>query len=258
MYKNIILFLGMSLFILNGCGGGESNALSKQSTINNQNATTQTKKTSNTIDLLIVVDKNDRNNFNGINETKLEHAIAVSNKIYKNSQLDIKLNIKKIQPYSLKNETSEDVLYAMYKDKNITSIRNEVKADLVIVYRKYADDGTCGIAYINDTFDRDFGYGHVSLDCISSTLSHEIGHSMGLDHSEEDTSSYAHGYGVEGVFHTVMAYGTTYKSHNQMFNYSSPELECEGQKCGIDVELENGTDAVKALKNAVNFVASFN
>ena len=267
--------------MLNGCGGGSTSAVTTKAsaessqtsapensttpqveTKNEPTLTSTTNKTLKTVDLLVLVDKNDENNFNGLNETKIDHFISVTNKVYENSGLDVKLNIKKIQAYTFSDKTSDETLYDVYTDQNITEIKNDIRADLVITYRKYANDGYCGVAYVNHGLDADVGYAHVSFECSSTTTAHEIGHNMGLTHSEINTNKtgvfdYARGYGIEGEFVTVMGYESTFHTNNQMFNYSSPNLDCNGYECGIDSELNNGADAVKALKYAIDYVADF-
>jgi hypothetical protein len=279
--KSIAIFLFTALFMMNGCGGSDSTqnipTSPVQEDISIKSTSTSTEEqivvhenqeiplivtASKQIDILVLIDNNDSNSFNGISETKIDHFMAVTNKIYTNSTLDVKLNIKKIQPYSFSHTLSKDVLYDVYQDSNITKLKNETKSDLVVIYRKYANDGNCGVAFINDVLDKDIGYAHISLECPSTSTAHEIGHSMGLTHSEHQTSqkalfNYARGYGVEGEFATIMAYKATYHTQERVFNYSSPALNCKGYECGVDEELDNGANAVKALNYAIDYVVNF-
>jgi len=283
--KNILIYLFFILNLLNGCGGGStskaehtsyreaSNSNTEHSPVNNHVSTHTNTMIENTsidnshstkkiIDLLILVDKNDKNSLNGIYETKIDHFMAVTNNIFKNSTLDVEFHIKKIQPYTFQHKNSKEVLYDIYSDTNISKIRDEAKADLVVIYRKYANDGSCGIAYINDVLDKDIGYAHVSLGCPSASTAHEIGHTMGLTHSEHKPDekglfNYARGYGVDGEFTTIMAYKSTYHTNIRVLNYSSPELNCKGYECGVNEELDNGANAVKALEYAIEHVSHF-
>jgi len=277
--KSITLFLLMILLTLNGCGGSDTTQTTNKSTVVQPNASIKpilahTKENAHTkeasisrvvskkIDILVLINNKESNSFNGITETKIDHFIAVTNKIYANSALDVELNIKKIQPYHFSHTLSKEVLYDVFKDANITKLKEETKADLVVIYQKYANDGLCGVAYINDVLDKDIGYAHVSLECPSTSTAHEIGHSMGLTHSEQQTSqkglfNYARGYGVEGEFATIMAYKASYHTQERVLNYSSPELNCKGFECGVDESLENGANAIKALNYAIDYVVSF-
>lgn len=280
-YKTLIPFLFTLIFIFTGCGGGSStpsNNVSSENNINeshtnikaNENNITENENTTNTqedvslkvVDVLILADQDDPNSLNGINETKIEHAIATTNKIFKNSTLNIKIHINEFQTYTFKNKSNiaSDLLYEIYEDHNITQLKNQANADIVVAYTKNID--SCGVAYVNDIVDSSIAYAVVSLDCPSTSTAHEIGHVMGLTHSahqkgENRNHKYARGHGVENEFVTVMAYESTYHTTKRVFNYSNPLQECEGFSCGIPEGEENEADAVKALEYTIDKVVDF-
>ncbi len=233
----------LSLSILLACGSSSSSS-TKQ------------------LDVLVLVDDSDTNTHNGNTEIKIAHFMAVSNTIFENSGLNVKVKVVRQVPYTFKHNDSSDVLDDIAYDENVREIRNEVKADFVIAYRKYANDGLCGVAYLNNTLDERASFSHVTLDCPSTTTAHEIGHGMGLAHSIKDNTmgiyTYARGFGVDGHFVTTMAYAQRYNTNVEAYNYSSPQLNYEGIASGVNAEDEvSGADAVKALKETAPKAAKF-
>ena len=210
------------------------------------------------INVMVVVAANDSGTHNGSTQTKIDHFMSVTNKVFSNSTVPAKLNIVKVQPYVFSGQNSKNALSMIHNDATIASIRNAVHADLVIVYRNDTGDGVCGIAYLNKTLAKNLAYAHVNLKCSSTTTAHEVGHTMGLNHSSKKTAkngrySYGRGYGVEGEFSTVMSYKSTYNTSTRVFKYSSPNLECKGYECGTDT-----ANSVKALNNSIDTVVNFN
>ena len=221
------------------------------------------------VDALVIYSKGVKAKYNGDEKTKIEQLIATTNKIYRDSKLDIKLHAVKIMQYDALDDSKKttDVLSQIQKDKKIKQIRDEVGADEVIIYRPYANDGLCGLAYLNkslaskDTakYAKEATYAHITIDCGGYVTAHEVGHNMGLGHSYKQGSTgafkYARGHGVQNQFTTVMAYQSAYNG-KKIYKFSSPKLDCDGLPCGVEVGNEDEADAVKALMQTVPLLAN--
>jgi len=221
------------------------------------------------VDALVLYSTGVERKYNGDEQTRIDHLIATTNKIYQDSGLDIQLNPVKVMHYDLDDEKeSLDVLKDVQSDEAVKDIMDEVGADEVIIYRPYVNDGVCGVAYQNNVlgdpdraeYAKDYTYAHVSIDCSDYVTAHEVGHNMGLGHSAKQESvgayTYARGHGVENNFVTVMAYQSAYNGE-KIYKFSSPKLECNGLPCGVPEGEENEADAVKALIKTVPILASF-
>lgn len=226
-----------------------------------QETTPVTNNTNNTpltqINVLVVVDANDAGTNNGTTNTKIDHYMAVSNQVFQNSTVPAKLNVVGVHPYHFTNSSSKGALSEVYHNQSIAAVRSSLHADIVVIYRNNVNDGLCGLAYLNKKLDAKIGYAHVSLECPSTTTAHEIGHTMGLAHSNKNTSThghtnYGHGYGIDGEFTTIMGYTSAFNTNVRVFNYSSPELECQGYECGTQ-----NANSVQALRNAIGTVSNF-
>jgi len=221
-----------------------------------------------TVDTLILYSQGSVDKYSGDAETRINHLITTTNKIYADSGLNLKLNPVKIQQYQMDDKaTSGTVLSTIREDAEVTKIRDEVGADTVVMYRPYAGDGACGLAYQNNylndpnaTWVEKYAFAHVSIDCGAYVTSHEVGHNMGLGHSAAQNSegaySYARGHGVQNKFTTIMAYEGVYNG-TKIYKFSSPSLDCNGLPCGIEAGQENEADAVKALLQTLPLVENF-
>jgi len=221
------------------------------------------------LDTLVIYSQGAADKYNGDVETRIDHLIETTNKIYKDSGLDVTMNAVKVQQYDMNDSArSGTVLGEIRTDPTIAKLRNEVGADNVVMMRPYAHDGVCGIAYQNNylrdpnaTWVEKYMYAHVTIGCGGYVTAHEVGHNSGLGHSEKQGSTgaykYARGHGVQDTFTTVMAYSGVYNG-KKVYKYSSPLLECtNGLPCGIAEGEDKEADAVKALKQTLPLIEKF-
>jgi len=103
----------------------------------------------------------------------------------------------------------------------------------------------------------------INLVCSQSTLAHELGHMMGLDHSRfqpeglAGTFAWALGHGINGDFRTIMAYAVHFPDSEGLPRFSNPQRsDCNGNPCGVSRDDPvAGADAVGAL-NVTRFAVS--
>lgn len=216
--------------------------------------------------------------------TRLNHLVSVANTLYSNSNINSYLRIVHTTQVTYSdNTTNNSALDALTNGSGVFSgieaLRQQHGADLVTLIRPYdyPDHSGCGIAWLlgtgpsGFTYDADHGYavvsdgsekiGNTTYYCSEQSLAHELGHNMGSAHDRAHTSgggaySYSHGYGIDGVFGTVMSY-----INPEIDYFSNPSITCDSgppvYACGISEGESDSANNTLSLNNAAASVAGF-
>jgi len=217
-----------------------------------------TLSTQTTIDVLVLYDADVNNLYSDV-PSRVNQLFSVTNNIYKDSKLDVRINMKNILLYDAQTSPALDEIA---NDATVQSLRDQNNADIVLIYQENKENGfgLCGIAYKASAYDEAFQFkdgmfANVYINCPSDTTAHELGHNMGLNHSHlQDGNAvspfnYGLGHGINGKFATVMAYAFEFNTDNQVDKFSSPDYEClPGFPCGIAIGQNGEAHATKVIE----------
>ena len=209
-------------------------------------------------------------------DLRLQHLFNTANNVAEDSGADVQFVMRHLEVVSYPDTISApDALNDLTNGShpslaNIANLRTDYEADLVVLFRPYANDGHCGYAWIGGYLregdfshpsEADYGYSVVAANCSDYTLLHELGHNLGLAHSRREdpeggTHTYALGHGEDNDFVTIMASPTLFNA-TQLPYLSSPSLICNGTPCGVAHTEGDGADAVRVLNLTAPQVANY-
>jgi len=132
----------------------------------------------------------------------------------------------------------------------VASLRNTYAADMVSLIVNNGG-GYCGVGWVQRNPGSGFAnyaFQTTALACLAnSTLAHEHGHNMGMEHDPANSgispagASYPWSFGhyVNGSFRTIMSYNVCSASCPRVLHFSNPEVLYNGAATGIFDERDN-------------------
>jgi hypothetical protein len=218
-------------------------------------------------------------------KTAIDHLLAIANQAYRDSTVPIVLRRVGAEVVNVSDKTDNGTTLNNLTNGtgafvNVKARRNALGADLVTLVRPFWNQyqGSCGTGWIGgynlSPVSGSAGYAYsvvsdgrdragASWYCDVTSLTHELGHNMGLMHDRATVSrqgggqgayAYAFGYGITGTFGTVMSY-----LWPKLGKFSNPrDYTCGGSlRCGVPSTEAGSADNARALGLTRTSVAAF-
>ncbi len=149
-------------------------------------------------------------------------------------------------------------------NSTVASLRNTYSADMVSLITSNGG-GYCGIGWVQRNPGAGFaGYAFqvTALSCLTnSTLAHEHGHNMGMEHDPASAgvspsgASYPWSFGhyVDGAFRTIMSYDVCSRGCPRVLHFSNPDVLYNGIPTGVLNQRDNAQTGDATAPIVANF-----
>ena len=182
---------------------------------------------------------------------QIQAAIDQANTAFINSNMTARFFLAHTAEVSYNDSGNIDSdLTWVTSDATVASLRNTHSADMVSLIVNNGG-GYCGIGWVQrnpGTGFANYAFQVTALGClVNSTLAHEHGHNMGMEHDPASAgispagASYPWSFGhyVNGSFRTIMSYNVCSISCPRVLHFSNPDVLYNGIATGVLDQRDN-------------------
>jgi hypothetical protein len=200
-------------------------------------------------------------------QAQIQAAIDQANTAFVNSNMITRFFLSHTEEVAYNDSGNiETDLKWVTSNSTVASLRNTYSADMVSLITNNGG-GYCGIGWVQRNPGSSFaGYAFqvTWLACLSnSTLAHEHGHNMGMEHDPGSAgiapsgASYPWSFGhyVNGAFRTIMSYDVCSLGCPRVLHYANPDVFYNGIPTGILNQRDNAQTGDLIAPIVANFRA---
>jgi peptidyl-Asp metalloendopeptidase len=182
---------------------------------------------------------------------RIQAAVDQANTAFINSNMTARFFLAHTAEVSYNDSGNMDSdLTWVTSDASVASLRNAYFADMVSLIVNNGG-GYCGIGWVQRNPGAgfaDYAFQATALGCLAnSTLAHEHGHNMGMEHDPASAGTspagasypWSFGHYVNGSFRTIMSYNVCSISCPRVLHFSNPEVLYNDVATGVLDQRDN-------------------